>query len=98
MLKPTSCLQAPDVDVLEMLLMVKIKKYMCILGYVIGFITHVNIRFGEKNLKRSTVQQPQFLSRDLRLFDDGGGKCSRGGKERSDQYYKQEALLRTSLY
>lgn len=46
MLKPTSCVQAPDVDVLEMLLMVKIKKYMCILDYVIGFITHVNIRFG----------------------------------------------------
>lgn len=99
MLKPTSCVQAPDVDVLEMLLMVKIKKkYMCILCYVIGFITHVNICFGGKNLKRNTVQEPQFLSRDLRLFDDGGGKCSRGGKERSDQYYKQEALLRTSPY
>lgn len=49
MLNPTSCVQTPDVDVLEMLLMVKIKKkYMCILCYVIGFITHVNIRFGGK--------------------------------------------------
>lgn len=87
MFKPTRCVEAPDVDILEMLLMVKLKKKVCVF-YVIGFVTHVNKNeyVEKKILRRNTVRQMHFLSRDLRPFDDGGGKCSRGGKERSNQH------------